>query len=170
VELWLPADADLGDDAVPPSPDRRVLNFIGLDGRAHTGYRELQRRSTAWPTTGSTPAGPAGLLATCRDCFTQAYYAYALFAVAGTWSIFAVEAGLRAKLGADRRAPFRNLVKQATAQGLLSEPAWQDGRLDTGRELRNRAVHGDQQAVWTPPLSERVIGASHEAVAALFPD
>jgi hypothetical protein len=115
VELWVPADANLGDDISPPTPDRRVLNFIGLDGRPHSGYHELRRSAASWPTTRATPEGSAGLLATSRDCFVQAYYAYALFAVAGTWSILAVESALRTKLGADRWARFSDLVKLGAA-------------------------------------------------------
>jgi hypothetical protein len=53
---------------------------------------------------------------------------------------------------------------------LLPPHGWDNGRLDAGRQLRNRTFHGEAQKLWTPAMAESVVGASHEAVAALYPD
>jgi hypothetical protein len=147
-----------------------MINFIGLNGGGHTGYHELRRRENSWPTTGGTPSGPGDLLSTSRDLYTLGYYAYSLFAVAGTWSILAVEAALKLRLGASRSSTFKNLVERAEAAGLIPPQGWADGRLDAGRQLRNRTLHGESQQLWTPAMAESVIAASHEAVATLYPD
>jgi hypothetical protein len=147
-----------------------MINFAGLNGGGHSGYHELRRQTTVWPTTTATPINAAELLSTSRDLYLQGYYAYALFSVGGTWSIFAVEAALRAKLGASRKDQLSKLVKDAERQGLLPRSGWENERLDAGRKLRNELVHGGSQQLWTPAMARMVIGASHEAVSALFPD
>ena len=147
-----------------------MINFAGLNGGGHSGYHELRRQAAVWPKTTVTPDAPAELLSTSRDCYVQGYYAYALFAVGGTWSIMAVEAALRLRLGADRKVQFSSLVKAAEREGYLPERGWDDGRLDAGRQLRNAVVHGGQQQLWTPAMAREIIAASHEAIAALFPD
>jgi hypothetical protein len=147
-----------------------MINFIGLNGGGHTGYHELRRRASSWPTTSVTPSGPAELLSTSRDLFALGYYAYSLFAVAGTWSILAVEAALKLRLNAKRNSSFKGLVVWAEAAGLLPPQGWDNGRLAAGRQLRNRTVHGESQQLWTPAMAESVVAASHQAVAALYPD
>ncbi|MFJ9787093.1 hypothetical protein ACIRSS_46490 [Amycolatopsis sp. NPDC101161] len=147
-----------------------MINFAGLNGAAHSGYHELRRQASTWPRTDSTPQGAAELLAASRDLYTQGYYAYTLFAVGGTWSIFAVEVALRSRLKASTKIPFVDLVKAAERQGLLPKPAWDGDRLDAGRLLRNKTVHGAGQELWTPAMARTVIESSHHAVSALFPD
>jgi hypothetical protein len=154
----------------PPQPDRRMVNFIGLNSGGHTGYHELCRRARTWPTTAATPPGPAELLSTSRDLFALGYYAYSLFAVAGTWSILAIEAALKLRLDVPRMSSFRSLVRKAELAGLLPPHGWDHERLDAGRQLRNRTVHGESQQLWTPAMAESVVGASHEVVATLYPD
>ena len=166
---WIPRRQILVPDTVPQA-DSRMINFIGLNGGGHTGYHELRRRASSWPTTSAIPSGPAELLSTSRDLYTFGYYAYSLFAVAGTWSILAVEAALKLRLDAGRSATFKGLVERAEAAGLVPPQGWADGRLDAGRQLRNRTVHGESQQLWTPAMAESVIAASHEAVATLYPD
>jgi hypothetical protein len=158
MTLWVPRGSIIVPDS-SPEVDSRMVNFLGL----------LVRRAGSWPTTETTPDGPASLLRTSRESFCFGYYAYSLLAVAGTWSVLAVEAALRLKLGADRRDNFKDLTRQAERSGLLPSPGWDNGRLDAGRELRNRTVHGETQQLWTPAMAEEVLRASHEAVAALFP-
>ena len=102
--------------------------------------------------------------------YALGYYAYLLFAVAGTWSILAVEAALKLRLNAARKSNFKSLVGKAEAAGLVPPEGWENGRLDAGRQLRNRTVHGESQQIWTPAMAESVIAASHEAVVALYPD
>jgi hypothetical protein len=145
-----------------------MINFIGLNGGGHTGYHELRRRAGSWPTTSTTPSGPAELLTTSRGLFVHGYYVYSLFAVAGVWSILAIEAALKLRLNCN--SSFKSLVESAEAGGLLPPHGWDNGRLDAGRQLRNRTVHGEAQQLWTPAMAESVIAASHEAVAALYPE
>jgi hypothetical protein len=147
-----------------------MINFLGLNGGGHTGYHELRRRTSSWPTTSATPSGPAELLSTSRDLYVLGYYAYSLFAVAGIWSILAIEAALKLRFDAGRTANFKSLVERAEAAGLIPPQGWDNGRLDAGRKLRNRTLHGESQQLWTPAMAEPVIAASHEAVAALYPD
>lgn len=169
VTLWTPPGANLGTDGAP-EPDSRMVNFAGLNGGGHSGYHELRRQAAEWATTSATPNGPSELLSTSRDCYAQGYYAYGLFAVGGVWSITAIEAALRMKLDADRKTKLSELVKTAERAGYLPERGWDDGRLDAGRQLRNKTMHGDDQQLWTPAMARGVIAASHEAVASLFPD
>ena len=165
---WIPHGQILVPDTAPYA-DIRMINFTGLNGGGHTGYHELRRRAGSWPTTSATPSGPAELLKTSRDSYALGYYAYSLFAVAGTWSILAVEAALKLKLNTARNSNFKN-----QSEGLGSRtPAsrgLENGRLDAGRQLRNRTLHGESQQVWTPAMAESVIAASHEAVVSLYPD
>ena len=110
------------------------------------------------------------MLSTSRDLYAQSYYAYALMAVGCSWSVFAVEAALRIKLGAGRKTLFSTLVKQAEQQDLLPRPGWNYERLDAGREFRNRVVHGNQHGVLPPVVARNIIGGAHEAVATIFPE
>jgi hypothetical protein len=166
---WVPHGQIVVPDTAPRA-DSRMINFIGLNGGGHTGYHELRRRAGSWATTSATPSGPAELLKTSRDAYTLGYYAYSLFAVAGTWSILAVEAALKLRLDATRNSNFKSLVKRAEAAGLVPPEGWENERLDAGRQLRNRTVHGESQQLWTPAMAESVIAASHEAVVTLYPD
>lgn len=147
-----------------------MANFVGLNDGGHKGFHALERIAASWPITAATPEGPAALLKTSRETFAYGYYAYALLAVSGTWSIFAIEAALRARFNADEKTSLSRLVKRAEQEGLMPPEGWHDERLDAGRQLRNRTVHGGRQEVWTPGMAERIVRASHEAVAALFPD
>lgn len=153
-----------------PQADSRMINFVGLNSGGHTGYHELRRHASSWPTTSATPSGAAELLSTSRDLYSLGYYAYPLFAVAGTWSILAVEAALKLRFNAGRSSNFKILVEKAEPAGLVPPEGWDNGRLDAGRQLRNRTVHGESQQLWTPAMAEPVVAASHEAVAALYPD
>lgn len=169
MDLWTPPGADLGGGS-PPLPDDRMINFLGLNGPAHSGYHELRRQASAWPVTDATPSATAELLSTSRDLYAQGYYCYPLLTVGGTWSIFAVEAALREKLSRGGTEPLHRLVKLAKREGLLPRPGWDNDRLDAGRKLRNKLVHSGKQQLWTPAMARMVIASSHEAVAALFPD
>jgi hypothetical protein len=169
VTLYIPHGQLLVPDA-PPEADSRMVNFPGLNDGGHTGYHELHRQAGAWPTTEATPDGPADMLRTSRDLYAQSYYAYALMAVGCAWSVFAVEAALRIKLGAGRKISFGTLIKQAEQQSLLPRPGWDYEQLDAGREFRNRVVHGSQHGVLPLVVTRNIIGGAHQAVAALFPD
>jgi hypothetical protein len=169
VTQWIPRGQLLVPDT-PLEADSRMANFPDLNGCGHTGYQELRRQADSWPTTTATPDGPGGMLSTSRDLYAHGYYAYALPAVGCTWSVLAVEAALRIKLGAERKTQFSALVRQAERQGLLPAPGWDNGRLDAGREFHNRVVHGNHHGVLPPAMARNIIAAAHEAVAALFAD
>ena len=89
---------------------------------------------------------------------------------ATVWSMFAVEAALRARFDADRKVELRNLVKSTQREGLLPATGWEDDRLDAARKLRNRVIHGQQHPALTPGMAGPMVAASHEVVASLFPD
>jgi hypothetical protein len=169
VTLWIARGQLLVPDP-PPQADSRMANFLGLNGGGHSGYHELRRQTESRPTTAATPEGPADMLSTSRDLYAHGYYAYALLAVGCTWSILAVEASLRMKLDASEKTPFAVLVKQAEQQSLLPRPGWDNERLDAARQYRNRIVHGNQHGVLTPAAARGIISASHDAVAAIFPN
>ena len=71
--------------------------------------------------TEATPEGPARLLRAARDMFALGFYSYELVACSNAWSIFAVEAALKLRLGADEKTPFRTLVMQARGQDLIND-------------------------------------------------
>ena len=156
---WVPHGQIVVPDTAPHA-DSRMINFIGLNGGGHTGYHELRRRAGSWPTTSATPSGPAELLKTSRDAYTLGYYAYSLFAVAGTRSILAVEAALKLRLDATRNSIFKSLVERAEAAGLVPPEGWENERLDVAasygiaRYMANRNSSGHLQ--W-PSLSSQLL-------------
>jgi hypothetical protein len=168
VKIWTPPGTDLGNQDAP-EPDSMMLNFARVNGPPHSGYHVLRAEAASWPVTESTPDGPASLLRTSRDLYAQGYYAYYFIAVAVVWSVFGVEAGLRARFGADCKRPLKSLVRQAEEEQLLPATGWEDERLDAGRELRNRLIHTGSQPGMPPAMARPMIAASHELVAALFP-
>ena len=99
--------------------------------------------------------------------FALGFYSYGLVACSNAWSIFAVEAALKLRLGPDERTPFRELIQRARKQGLITD--YLADILDTGRELRNRFVHEGEQPVWTFGMAAEVIGSSFKIVAELYP-
>jgi hypothetical protein len=170
MNLWTPPGADLG-EFDGPEPDPRMSNFVGgLDASGQPvpmTYRRLRAAADDWIITEATPEGPARLLRAARDMFALGFYSYELVACSNAWSIFAVEAALKLRLGADEKAPFRTLIMRARGQGLIND--YLAGILHTGRELRNRFVHQGEQPVWSFGMAAEVIGASFKIVAELYP-
>jgi hypothetical protein len=170
MNLWTPRGADLG-EFDGPKPDPRMSNFIG--GRDASGlpvpmtYRRLRAAADDWIITEATPEGPARLLKAAQDMFALGYYSYELVACSNAWSIFAVEAALKPRLGADEKAPFRTLITQARSRGLIDDHL--ADVLHTGRDLRNRFVHQGEQPTWTFGMAAQIIGASFKIVAELYP-
>lgn len=170
MNIWTPPGADLGEFA-GPEPDPRMTSFMGgLDANGQPlpmTYRRLRAAADDWIITKATPEGPARLLKAARDMFALGFYSYELVACSNAWSIFAVEAALKLRLGADQKAPFSGLIKRARQQGLVSDHL--ADILDTGRDLRNRFVHEGKQPAWTFGMAAMVIGASFKIVAELYP-
>lgn len=130
-------------------------------------YRRLRAAADDWLITEATPDGPARLLKAARDMFALGFYSYELVAGSNAWSIFAVEAALKLRLGADEKTPFRKLIEQAQERDLVDDHL--ADILDTGRDLRNRFVHEGKQPNWTFGMAAEVIGASFKIVAELYP-
>ena len=170
MNLWTPPGADFGDSAGPES-DPRMASFLGgLDARGQPlpmTYRRLRAAADDWIITEATPEGPARLLEAARDMFALGFYSYELVACSNAWSIFAVEAALKLRLGAEEKTPFRTLIMRARSQGLIND--YLADLLHTGRGLRNRFVHEGEQPVWSFGMAAEVIGASFKIVADLYP-
>jgi hypothetical protein len=170
MNIWTPPGADLGESA-GPEPDSRMTSFIGgLNADGHPlpmTYRRLRMAADDWIITKATPDGPARLLKAAQDMFALGFYSYDLVACSNAWSIFAVEAALKLRLGADQKTPFHKLIIDARDQGLVSD--YLADILDTGREIRNRFVHEGKQPNWTFGMASEVIGASFKIVAELYP-
>jgi hypothetical protein len=171
ARLWTPPGADLGEQDGPEA-DSRMKHFIG--GFDDAGqplpmtYRRMRDLADGWTVTAATPAGPASLLKTARDMFALGYYSYELVASANAWSLFGVEAALKIRFNATEKTNFQKLIRLAREVGLLDDALAE--HLDTGRKLRNNFVHAGQQGVWTLGMAGKVIGASFELVAHLYPD
>jgi hypothetical protein len=170
MNLWTPPGADLG-EFDGPKPDPRMSNFVGgLDANGEPvpmTYRRLRAAADDWIITEATPEGPARLLKAARDMFALGFYSYELVACSNAWSIFAVEAALKQRLGANVKTPFRALIMEARSQGLINDHL--ADILHTGRDLRNRFVHRGDQPAWTFGMAAQVIGASFKIVAELYP-
>ena len=95
---WIPHGQPPVPDT-PPEADSRMANFPGLNEGGHTGYHELRRQAGTGGPPKPPRTDPPDMLSTSRDLDAHSYYAYALMAVGCTWSVFAVEAALRIKLG-----------------------------------------------------------------------
>jgi hypothetical protein len=99
--------------------------------------------------------------------FALGFYSYELVACSHAWSIFAVEAALKLRLGAEETTQFSRLIKRAREQDLVSDHL--ADILNTGQELRNRFVHGGEQPTWSFGMAAQVIGASFKIVTDLYP-
>lgn len=171
VNLWTPPGADLGDMA-GPDPDERMVHFaggVGPNGQAlPMSYKRLEAHAVQnYVITDTTPEGPANLLDLARSMFALGYYRYDMVAASACWSIFAVEAALKLRLGAGPNVSMSNLIKKAQEQGLISD--YLADILHTGREIRNRFVHEGTRPVWTFGMAGNAIGASFKIVAELYP-
>lgn len=158
-------------DQAVPQADPRWQHFTGgvdAGGRVvPMTYGRLARLADEWPVTTSTPDGVAGLLATSRSLWGLAWYDYNLLVVSSSWSLLAVEAALRDRLGATGKPSMQDLLLKAMKQGLLSDD-WTE-RLDAGRQVRNGLAHARSQGSWTVGMAAPVVRAAHEATAALYP-
>jgi hypothetical protein len=101
-----------------------------------------------------------------RDMFVHAAFLYDLFAVSSVWSLFAVEAALRDRLGVEKT--FGRLVGLAASMGLLGEADL--NQLRAGADLRNRIIHRSPAVVMTPGMAEMLISTSHRVVVRLYAD
>lgn len=169
MNLWIPAGADLGEFA-PPDPDPLMVNFIGgfdQQGRERPmTYRRLRDVADSLTITSTTPDGPATLLETAREMFALSFYQYNMLLASATFSIFAVEAALKVRLGA--QGGFQALIRTATAGGLITSDV--ADVVDTGRHIRNNFVHEGAKPLWSFAMAYNGIGASYRLVRELYPE
>ncbi len=90
-----------------------------------------------------------------------------LLVVSVAWSLLAVEAALRDRLGADDKSPLKALLTLAGKHLLLSRE--DIDRLEAGRVLRNRLTHPRNQQAWSVGMAAPVVAASHHAVTLISP-
>jgi len=114
-----------------------------------------------WATTKSTPTGVADLVHATRATFALAWFHYELLVVSVAWSLLAVEAALRDRLGVDDKPPLKALLTLAGRDLLLSTE--DIDRLAAGRVLRNRLAHAREQQAWSVEMAAPVVAASHSA-------
>jgi hypothetical protein len=98
--------------------------------------------------------------------FVHAAFLYDLLTVAAAWGLLALEPALRDRLNARRNATFGELVRRAERVGLLTDDEGQ--RVGAGIELRHIFAHPGQWTVYSPGLSELLLGATHEVMAKLY--
>jgi hypothetical protein len=169
MHLWIPPGADVGESA-PPAPDPMMVKFIGgFDGQGRARpmtFRRLKEVADSLVITSTTPEGPATLLATGRDMFALAFYQYKLLFASASFSIFAVEAALKLRLGL--RANFHSLVRKATEDGLITAEV--ADVVEAGRRIRNNFVHEGKLTQWTFGMAFNGVGASYRLVGELYPE
>ncbi|MCW2900324.1 MAG: hypothetical protein JWO67_2589 [Streptosporangiaceae bacterium] len=153
-----------------PPPDKRWALFVGgfdAAGRPRPmSHTDLVRLTEKWPTTTATPPGFADLLSTARALVTLAWFHYESLVVAGMWSLLAVEAALRVRLGSEQR--LVKLIDRAQREGLITDQ-WAT-RLHAARQVRNDLAHARQQDAWTIGMAAPILAAAHELIAVLYPD
>ncbi len=100
--------------------------------------------------------------------FVHAAFLYDLFMVASTWSLLAMEAALRDRLGADKGPGFKRLVAMAQEAGLLTPE--EAGRLGSGARLRNELVHPQGHMAYTRGMTQGFLAVAHETISRLYSD
>jgi len=128
----------------------------------------LNSVASEWPTTSTTPPGVAEILRTSRLLFVHGYCVYEFFTVGVAWSLLAVETALRTRLQAGEGARFKEMLKRAESERILT-PEMADC-LDAGRQIRNNFSHPTGQSVWMPSMATSALMTSHAAIAGLFPE
>lgn len=157
-----PARDDIDEQAVAVAPDPRWRRMGG-------NQEDLAARAESWRTHPDVPEEVAAMLATARRLFVHGYFAYEFHTVAVAWSLFAVEAALRARLGTGRgkEAPgMGKLVGMAQARALLTPEGAEAVRAGAG--IRNGFAHPGGQFVYTPAMAAEQLAAGHVIVADLY--
>jgi hypothetical protein len=142
-------------------PDDRWQILLGR-------YPDLVAAASRWPTHPAVKKEVGQMLETCRHLFAHSYFVYEFGPVAVVWSMFAVEAALRDRLGerVKRSNGLKKLIATAEDLGWLS-PDQAEG-LRAGAELRNRFVHAQTYGVFTPGQVAGVVEGAHAAVVQLY--
>jgi hypothetical protein len=142
-------------------PDERWQLLVG-------SYGDLVAAANSWVTRPDTKPQVAEMLKTCQALFAHSYFVYEFGPVAVVWSVLAVEAALRDKLGneATQDDGLSRLIGKAQGRGWFS--AEQAEALRAGAELRNRLSHARTYGVFTAAQVAGALETAHELVARLY--
>lgn len=96
-------------------PDERWQLMLG-------NHADLVAHAAGWPTHPEVNAQIAEMLKTCRALFAHSYFVYEFGPVAVVWSVLAVEAALRDRLGeeATQKDGLKGLIGKAEGRGWFS--------------------------------------------------
>lgn len=146
---------------VPLEPDGRWQFMVGT-------HADLAARAATWPTHPKTNEQVADMLAICRRLFEHTYFVYEFGVVAVVWSVLAVEAALRDRLGeeASDRDGLAKLIGKAEGRGWFKQHEAE--ALRAGAELRNRLVHAQTYGVFTPAVVAGALETAHLSIAQLY--
>ena len=147
--------------AEPIEPDERWQSMLGT-------HADLVAHAARWPTHQGLNAQVADMLQTCRRLFEHSYFVYEFGPVAVVWSVLAVEAALRDRLGeaATQKDGLATLIGKAEARGWFRHH--QAEALRAGAELRNRFSHARTYGIFTPAMVAGALETAHEATARIY--
>jgi hypothetical protein len=145
----------------PIEPDERWQLMLGT--RA-----DLVGYAASWPTHAEVNTQVAEMLATCRRLFEHSYFVYEFGPVAVVWSVLAVEAALRDRLGeeATQKDGLTSLIGKAEGRGWLQHH--QAEALRAGAELRNRFTHARTYGAFTPAIVAGALETAHRTAVQLY--
>jgi hypothetical protein len=146
---------------VPLEPDGRWQFMVGT-------HADLAAHAATWPTHPKTNEQVADMLAICRRLFEHTYFVYEFGVVAIVWSVLAVEAALRDRLGeeASDRDGLAKLIGKAEGRGWFKPHEAE--ALRAGAELRNRLLHAQTYGVFTPAMVAGALETAHLSIAQLY--
>jgi hypothetical protein len=146
---------------VPLEPDGRWQSMVGT-------HADLAAHAATWPTHPKTNEQVVDMLAICRRLFEHTYFVYEFGVVAIVWSVLAVEAALRDRLGevASDRDGLAKLIGKAEGRGWFKPHEAE--ALRAGAELRNRLVHAQTYGVFTPGMVAGALETAHLSIARLY--
>jgi acid phosphatase family membrane protein YuiD len=134
---------------------------------ATTSYQSLNAVASTWKQSATVPSDVAEMLNLSRKLFIHGYFIYELFTVAVVWSLLALEAAFKVRMGAGAaRRGLTSLIREAKDQGLVSGENAR--RLEAGAQFRNVMVHPEKHAVLTPGMAEGLLATTHWMIADLF--
>lgn len=120
-----------------------------------------------WRLGDAVPADMARVLRTARRLLLLSWIDYEFGLVAGTWSLLALEAGLRACLEVpDEKTDLGTLLALARSRGLITKDEFK--ALDGARTLRNMIVHGGLVPSFPRAVAVEMVTAIGDAVSDLY--
>ncbi|MET8621685.1 MULTISPECIES: hypothetical protein [Streptomyces] len=142
-----------------PVPDPRARYFVADYAQMHDLVADPVPPVHA-------PAYIISVFETARELVRHSYYRYECTTIAISVSLFALERAFSEHLGVKK--PFQKMVEHASNKGIIT--AELAGRLDAGRNLRNKLAHGDlTDTALTPALAVAMVKAAFDSAELLFP-